>query len=69
MKAKALFQSLDVTYEEVDVASSPGVRAEMAEKYQWMTVPMIMIGDEFVGGYDDVAKLHAEGKFMKKLEE
>jgi len=69
MKAKALLQSIDVPYEEIDVAASPDVRAEMSEKYNWMTVPMITIGDEFVGGYDDLAKLHAKGELVKKLEE
>lgn len=67
-KAKALFDSLNVSYEEIDVVEHPEVREEMAQKYNWMTVPMILINDEFLGGYDDVAKLHAEGVLQQKLD-
>ena len=67
MKAKALFQSLGVEYDEVDVAASPDIRQEMADKYQWQTVPMIVINGEFVGGYDVLAKLQASGELAEKL--
>ncbi|MBI2990361.1 MAG: glutaredoxin [Candidatus Magasanikbacteria bacterium] len=66
-RAKALLGSLGVAYEEVDLASNPELREQLSEKYHWQSVPMIVIGDEFVGGYDDLAKLQAEAELEKKL--
>lgn len=68
MRAKALLNSLNVNYEDIDLASNVELREQLSEKYQWRTVPMILIGDEFVGGYDDLAKLHARGELLPKLE-
>jgi glutaredoxin 3 len=67
LRAKALLSSLGVAFEVVDLSESETLRDEVQKKYQWMTVPMIVVGDEFIGGYDDMAKLHAEGKLLPKL--
>ena len=67
MRAKALLNSLNVDYEDIDLASNAELREQLSEKYQWCTVPMILIGDEFVGGYDDLLKLHVQGKLLSKL--
>lgn len=67
MRTKALLSSLNVDYEDIDLASNVELREQLSEKYQWRTVPMILIGDEFVGGYDDLAKLHAQGGLLSKL--
>ncbi|MBT3817212.1 MAG: glutaredoxin 3 [Candidatus Magasanikbacteria bacterium] len=66
-KAKQLFSALDTSYEEINVEENEELRKEMAEKYNWQTVPMILIGDEFIGGYDDLAKLQATGELSEKL--
>lgn len=70
IKAKQLFQSLDIVYDEVDVVADAEARQQASEKAGgYMTVPMIFVGDEFLGGYDDVAKLHTEGKLLEKVRE
>lgn len=69
MAAKCLFQSLDVPFEEVDISDNDEKREELFTKYNWRTVPAIFIGDEFIGGYDDVSRLHARGEFLPKLAE
>lgn len=66
-KAKQLFNSLSVPFEEINVLEHPEKREEVSQKNNWYTVPMIFVGDEFVGGSDDVHKLHAEGKLMEML--
>ncbi|PIT86142.1 MAG: glutaredoxin [Candidatus Magasanikbacteria bacterium CG10_big_fil_rev_8_21_14_0_10_43_6] len=66
-RAKALFDALAVSYEEINVEDDAELRAEMADKYHWQTVPMIVIGDEFIGGFDDLAQLQASGELTKKL--
>lgn len=65
--AKRLFQSLNVEFQEVDISDDDDKREELFTKYNWRTVPAIFIGDEFIGGYDDVARLHARGEFLPKL--
>lgn len=39
----------------------------MKEKYNHRTVPLILIGDEFIGGNDDMMALHAKGEFLPKV--
>lgn len=67
MRAKELFRSLQVPFEEVDVASRPAERERIMNEYKWKTVPAIFIGDEMVGGYDDIAALHAKGELLQKI--
>ncbi|PIR75998.1 MAG: glutaredoxin 3 [Candidatus Magasanikbacteria bacterium CG10_big_fil_rev_8_21_14_0_10_42_10] len=61
-QAKQLLDSLSIPYTEVDVLANPEIRDEMIEKTGQRTVPIIMNGDELIGGYDDLQKLHSEGK-------
>ena len=64
-RAKELFISNDLAFEEIDVTENTQARDEASQKAGgWMTVPMIFIDDKFIGGYDDLAKLHAEGKLV-----
>jgi glutaredoxin 3 len=68
VRAKKLLSSLEIPFEEVDVSTNHELREQMAEKYEWQTVPMILIGDKFVGGYDDLVKLHASGELQHKIQ-
>lgn len=68
-RAKAFFSSLNIPYQEIDVENNNELREELIEKYNWRTVPMIFIGEEFIGGFDDLTKLHGEGKFLPMLSE
>ncbi len=67
MLAKQLFTSLKVPFEEKNLAADAAEAEALSEKYNWRTVPMIFIGDEFVGGYDDVVALHQRGELVAKI--
>jgi glutaredoxin 3 len=67
IRAKQLLKSLDIEYSEIDVANEPELRNQIIEKHQWMTVPAIFADDELLGGFDDINKLHTEGRLMEKL--
>lgn len=67
--AKRLFKSLGLSFTEVDLSSDDEKREELFEKYNWRTVPAIFIGEELIGGYEDVSALHARGEFLSKLAE
>ena len=50
--AKDFFKANNIAYTEYDVASDSETRKEMVEKSGQMGVPVIIIGDELVIGFD-----------------
>ena len=61
--AKRLLTSKGVTFSEVDIAVEPERRAEMMQRANGgLTVPQIFIGDEHVGGCDELYALERAGK-------
>lgn len=62
VRAKQLFQQLNVAYEEIDVSNDQETRLALVERTGQRTVPQIFINDQSVGGFDDVYKLHTQGK-------
>lgn len=66
--AKNLFRKLNVTFEEVSLNDNHELRQKLSkENNGWRTVPMIFINDKFMGGFDDVNKLHESGELKKLL--
>lgn len=60
--AKQLLQRKGAPFEEIDVMGKPVLRAEMQAKAGGRTtVPQIWIGDQHVGGCDDLYELDAAG--------
>ena len=69
VSAKSFLGRLGVPYQEINLDGNEGLRAELTVKNSgWRTVPMIFIGDEFIGGYRDMVGLHSENKLMPKLQ-
>ena len=65
--AKALLESLSVKFDEIDLTNDIEKRLEISSKYNWRTVPMIIINDNFVGGFDELNNLYSEGKLEELL--
>ncbi len=66
--AKRLLKSKGVEFSEIDVARDPSKRAEMmARSSGGRTVPQIFIGDDYVGGCDDLFALERAGKLDPML--
>jgi len=61
MRAKALLQSKHVTYTEFLVDTDPARRKEMENKSRRRSVPQIFIGEQHVGGYDELYALDRKG--------
>lgn len=66
-RAKALLQSKQIPYTEFLVDLDPVRRAEMERKSGRRTVPQIFIGDQHVGGYDDLYALERSGRLETLL--
>jgi glutaredoxin 3 len=60
-RARALLESKNVPFEEIDVDERPDAREEMMKRSGRRTVPQIFIGETHVGGSDDLHALDASG--------
>jgi glutaredoxin 3 len=58
--AKNLLISLDIAYEEIDITHKPETIYELMKKSGMRTVPQIFIGEELIGGYEQLSDLHKE---------
>lgn len=67
-RAKRLLEEKNIAYEEIDLTDDSQKREELTLKFNWMTVPMIFIGDEFIGGADRLAALNDSGELDQKLQ-
>lgn len=65
--AKELLTARGLAFEVIDLTSDIEKRRELSEAHHYFTVPMIFIGDAFIGGYTDLAALDASGELSKKL--
>lgn len=68
VRAKELLKKRGIAYEEIDVTRDDEKRAWLVEATGRRTVPQIFIGEEAIGGSDDLHALDREGKLMPKVE-
>lgn len=61
-QAKQLLERKGVAFEEIRVDGKPDLRADMAKKAGRTSVPQIWIGEQYVGGCDDLFALERAGK-------
>jgi len=67
--AKSLLEKKGVDYHEINVGK-PEVRSKMIERAKGRrSVPQIFIGDNHVGGFDDMVALDRAGKLDALLAE
>ncbi|MET0071989.1 MAG: glutaredoxin 3 [Candidatus Thiodiazotropha sp.] len=66
--AKALLESREITYEELDVTQDPDHLTEMLRRTGGRTFPQIVIGDRAVGGYDELRALDREGRLRALMD-
>ncbi|MEN8164895.1 MAG: glutaredoxin domain-containing protein [Acidobacteriota bacterium] len=68
--AKRLFDNLGVEFSEVRLDRDPALRMRLAEENDgWRTVPMIFVGDRFIGGFMEARNLHKEGRLLPVIGE
>ena len=67
MKAKRLLDHKGVTYTNIDAVKESALFKEIMNQTGWDTVPQIFIGDQFIGGCDDIHRLEEEGKLDQML--
>lgn len=55
--AKRLLAAKGATYKDLNIDKIPGLREEMMLKTKRRTVPQIFIGQQHIGGFDDLRAL------------
>ena len=65
--AKRLLSQLELEYENIDAADPQSDAAALMKKHSWFTVPMIFIGEDFIGGFDELNALNQSGKLARLL--
>jgi len=66
--AKHLLNKKKISYTEFDIAVDSSKRQEMQEKTNGArTIPQIFIGDNHVGGYNELKALEVAGKLNSLL--
>ncbi|MCW2950938.1 MAG: glutaredoxin 3 [Conexibacter sp.] len=67
IRAKALLQSRELAFEEINLAGDPDGRTKLVELTGMMTFPQILIGNEPIGGYDQLAAADRNGSLTELL--
>jgi len=67
--AKRLLARNNATFKEINIATQDGLRDEMIKRSNGRrTVPQIFIGDQHIGGYEELRALEKENKLKELLE-
>lgn len=67
MRAKALLQSKNITFNEIPVDNDPQLRQKMTAKAGSRTVPQIWIGEKHIGGCQELYALENQGRLDELL--
>jgi glutaredoxin 3 len=67
VRAKHLLKKKGVAFEDVDVSRNRALRQEVAAETGHRTVPMIFVGDEFIGGCNELFALERAGQLDEML--
>lgn len=62
VRAKQLLSKKDVAFTEINVDKQQGARAEMTKKAGRTSVPQIWVGEQHVGGCDELFALERTGE-------
>ena len=60
--AKRLLTERGIAYDEIDVAEDAALRAEIVQRSGRRTVPQIFIGEQSIGGFDELYELDQSGE-------
>ncbi len=69
VRARILLEGKGVAFEDIAVDGNSALRQEMVEKSMCYTVPQIWIGDQHIGGCDELYQLERQGELDALLSE
>ncbi len=67
VRVKMLLKAREIDFEEINVSGDPEAFVELAQKTGMMTLPQVMVGGVFVGGYRETAAADQNGSLADLL--
>lgn len=67
VQAKRLLTHKGISYKEIDVTADSALRLEMIQASGRRTVPQIFIGEQSIGGFDELYELEQSGELDNML--
>jgi len=67
MRARSLLDGKGIEYADIAVDEQPQLRREMMQRSGRQTVPQIWIGEQHIGGFDDLVLLERQGRLDELL--
>ena len=67
IRALRMLSKKEVPYKNIDVGNNKELYEKIKKQTGINTVPQIFIGEEFIGGYDEMNQLDKEGKLDSML--
>lgn len=67
IKAKELLSARGARFSEVNLAKDPDGRAELSRRTGLMTFPQIVVGDDTIGGLDELEAADRDGRLAELL--
>ncbi len=61
-RAKQLLKSKNIAFQEIDLTNDSELREKISKQTGHQTVPMIFIGEKFIGGFDNLNALSQNGE-------
>ncbi|HTP19815.1 MAG TPA: glutaredoxin 3 [Solirubrobacteraceae bacterium] len=62
LRAKALLGKRGIEYEEINLARDPDGRAQLVARTGMFTFPQILIGDQTIGGFNELLAADRAGQ-------
>ena len=66
-RAERLLDARGIAFDAIDVSGDGPERRALVERTRWRTVPVIFLGEELVGGYEELAALERSGELARRL--
>jgi len=67
VRAKRLLESRGLDYDDINLARDPDGRIELARRTGMMSFPQILVDEELVGGYMELAEADRSGRLNALL--
>jgi len=62
-----LLRQKKVEFEEINLTGKADELTALRDKTGWRTVPQIFLGEEMIGGFQELQELETSGELNKKL--
>ncbi|MEE2830167.1 MAG: glutaredoxin 3 [Myxococcota bacterium] len=69
IRAKRLLEARGLPYDEINLAGDPEARRTLMTQTKLRTLPQIFVGETFVGGSDDLARIDRSGELQDLVQQ